>query len=209
MKRFLMLVLALAGFTLAASAQNGELMSVDLTNGTTLSGYVTQQSDGGYLVQTAEGDTFYYSASEVRRVYDPNEKQDPNAVFTDGRRVYRKGKTIRYADDNSAIGPTGFANYMAYDKYTKASKLKQWGDYSLILGTLFVLGGVGDMMGDEPDGTYMWAIPVGTAVQVAGAAMEVIGLGKLNKIVRTRNNALQYSFEVGPTPNGFGIAMRF
>lgn len=212
MKKLLMLILVLAGVSLAASAQN--LMTVDLTNGNTLTGYVSQQADGGYLVETTDGDTFYFSSSEVRRVYDPSVKQDANAVYTDGRMVYRKGSKIRYLDDNSLLGESGFANYLAYDKYTKASSLKRWGDYTLAFGVLFGLAGIGelaDISAGESDGTYLWTIPTGASCLVAGAVMELIGVSKLNKIVKTRNNANHYSFEVelGPTPNGFGIAMKF
>ena len=210
MKKLLMLILVLAGVSLAASAQN--LMTVDLTNGNTLTGYVSQQADGGYLVETTDGDTFYFSSSEVRRVYDPSVKQDANAVYTDGRMVYRKGSKIRYLDDNSLVGESGFANYLAYNKYNKASSLKKWGDYALVFGALFGLGGVGDMLDlENSDGTYLWAIPVGATCLGAGALMEIIGVAKLNKIVKTRNSANHYSyeFELGPTPNGFGIAMKF
>ncbi|MBO5933436.1 MAG: hypothetical protein J6Q19_06925 [Bacteroidaceae bacterium] len=69
MKRILLVFLCLV-FCVLINAQDTRIKSkVELKSGKTeIVGFVTQQSDGGYLVETESGDVFYYSQDEIKNI---------------------------------------------------------------------------------------------------------------------------------------------
>lgn len=73
MKKLLMIIVGLF-VVVAANAQTPDHMSrLTLKDGLEMVGYVTEQEDGNYLLQTAAGDVFYYFGHEVTKI-----KEVPN-----------------------------------------------------------------------------------------------------------------------------------
>lgn len=73
MKKLLMIIVGLF-VMMAANAQTSDHMSrLTLKDGLEMVGYLTEQEDGNYLLQTAAGDVFYYFGHEVTKI-----KEVPN-----------------------------------------------------------------------------------------------------------------------------------
>ena len=73
MKKLLMIIVGLL-VMMAANAQTSDHMSrLTLKDGLEMVGYLTEQEDGNYLLQTAAGDVFYYFGHEVTKI-----KEVPN-----------------------------------------------------------------------------------------------------------------------------------
>lgn len=70
MKKVLMIIVGVL-LTVAVSAQTEKVKQrVELKNGSEIIGYVAEQNDGSYLVETESGDMFFYSASEIKKIVE-------------------------------------------------------------------------------------------------------------------------------------------
>lgn len=81
---FLALLILLGGSATFANAQERTKKVIELKIGISVTGYVLEMNDGGYMLETDSGDIIFYSRDEIRSIRNPsdiienNENADPD-----------------------------------------------------------------------------------------------------------------------------------
>ena len=89
---FLALFILLGGIATFANAQERTKKVIELKIGISVTGYVLEMNDGGYMLETDSGDIIFYSRDEIRSIRNPsdivenNENADP-ALRPDGSKT--------------------------------------------------------------------------------------------------------------------------
>ena len=107
---------------------------IKLKDGTVLTGFVEQQQDGSYLIETDSGDILFFSPSEIANLTTVNEKSkalgDINS--TDSIVYLKRGKIFFYAN-NEEVTQNDFAHIQVWQDYQRAQKIRRTG------GTLAII----------------------------------------------------------------------
>lgn len=92
MKKIVIMIVALVS-CIVMSAQDVKVKSkVELKNGNEVVGYITEQSDGSYLVETEAGDMFFYSASEIKKIVEIENMKVKTVKLTDKPQIDYRSK---------------------------------------------------------------------------------------------------------------------
>lgn len=70
MKKVFFIILGLFCAIMLSAQTDKTKCKIELKDGSVLIGYVAQQSDGSYVVESESGDIFYYTANEIRRIIE-------------------------------------------------------------------------------------------------------------------------------------------
>lgn len=73
MKKLLLFVACVLCTTIMSAQEQKMKQKVQLKNGTEIIGYVAPQSDGSYVVQNKDGDIFYYTSAEIKKIVEMEE----------------------------------------------------------------------------------------------------------------------------------------
>lgn len=215
MKKFFVMLLLILNGAIVLSAQEREKKTLELKDGTVLSGYVTRQDDGSYLVETTSGDVLFYSVNEIRSVRGEGKKQAKGAYGI----MERKGFNLVYPESLDYMGRPILVQSTALSKgfhseYKKNRNLA-------IAGVGCLAGGavVGLCIGFPLYCTYWYDdlgllfMIVGGATMTAGALMLPIGLKRLDYMAMRYNNQGYTSYtptlKFGGTRHGIGLALNF
>ena len=215
-KIFVMLLLILNG-AIVLSAQEREKKTLELKDGTVLSGYVTRQDDGSYLVETTSGDVLFYSVNEIRSVRGEGKKQAKGAYGI----IERKGFNLVYPESLDYMGrPFPVQSEELSEEFHSAYKKNRG----------LAVAGVGCLAGGPVVGlciglsiasfsrsysgyvTGMFLLAAGSAAMIAGAVMLPIGLKRLDYMAMRYNRGyISYSptLKFGGTRHGIGLALNF
>lgn len=234
MKKTLLILIACL-LPLMAMAQEKKEMKLELKNGTTLTGLVTVQQDGSYILENTSGDVFYFDASEVRKatvIFESPVSQtaDLNDYYG-GKTVYKKGGSLRFYANNEKLTQKDFADFQSWQKYQKAQKNINTSNKLLITaGGLVLVGGVitgvylgiSESFSGSNEEYYnlqqriSWMAPAGgvpvlAAIPVAITSMifGIVGNTKLKKMADAYNQSPGYVLDFGAQQNGVGFALKF
>ncbi len=218
MKKLALMVL-MALCSVLAIAQDKTEKKLQLKNGTTLSGVVEVQTDGSYRLETAAGDVFFFSPSEVSKVIDDTPKADKKATaqlkkVSDAEAVvYRKGGNLLFKSTGAKLTQEDFASFEGWDKYRKAQNLHGWGN-GLMYGGAGALAGfaiaqlaLGDDLADED--IVIPAIVGSSSILITGVVLKLIGNKKIAKIGDGYNHNPGYVLDFGAQQSGIGFAIKF
>lgn len=218
MKKTLMILIAFL-FSFIAMAQEKKEMKLELKNGSTLTGMVTVQQDGSYILENTSGDIFYFEASEVRKatvIFESPVSQTADLNdFYGGKTVYKKGGSLRFYANNEKLTQKDFANIESWEKYKKAQRISKAGTILYIsAGGATVIGGVvGLIAGHEweslAEGAAGGALFVGAPCIIGAIICDVIGNKRLKIIAQNYNQNPGYSIDFGAQQNGVGFALKF
>ena len=215
MKRIITLLITCL-IPLFVLAQEREEKRLELKNGSVLTGFVEVQQDGSYMLETASGDVFFFSPSEVSKVVllksKPKDKEKRSG------RIYRSGGELRFIDTGELLTQDDFLNYQGWEKYQKAQKMRKTGHNIMLWGSLgciaagLLVGGV--LWPNTGDVGMLWAPAViGGMAAVApfttGLILKSSGNSKLNKMVNSYNQRPGYVLNFGAQQYGIGFAFNF
>jgi len=217
MKKILILTFLLLSAVVVANAQEREKKVLELTNGNTVTGYVEQQSDGGWQLETESGDIIFYSAAEVKnvRLYDDENNSENENSQTTIRNVdisnpyiiHRKGSKLLFANDteisSQKVGSSFYGDYMKYKKrYVRGIWVTASGAVSGIIGVALIPSSKGFTSSSESwnaNGSYsssqttikVWPllfISAGTGLLVWGLVDWIGGANGLNGLIHQYNS---------------------
>ena len=210
-KIFVMLLLILNG-AIVLSAQEREKKTLELKDGTVLSGYVTRQDDGSYLVETTSGDVLFYSVNEIRSVRGEGKKQAKGAYGI----MARKGFNLVYPERFDSPVQPNTLSYEFDSAYKKNRDLAVAGVWCLAGGPVaaFAVGFPMSAFADSDFGfvTGLFLLAAGSAATIAGAVMLPIGLIRLDEMAKKYNHGyISYTptLKFGGTRHGIGLALNF
>ena len=236
MKRLIIMMLFLLGITVSAFSQERVKKNLELKNGTVISGYVLQQEDGSYMLETDTGDVLFYSSDEVRRVRSMQEDQLLNKGGKKSADMTSEVGLIRnYFSLVSAVTGDELRSSQVSDDfwndYQKAAKKKKTGMWLMIGGGAIVATGsvlssvlTTETITDSYDGgshTHYESVgssPVGLIVSIAGAGLAVFGAieffggnSKLGNLAAKYNKEHGYTstLYLDITNDGLTLAYRF
>ncbi len=122
MKKLFLIILGLFCAILLSAQTDKTKCKIELKDGSVLIGYVAQQADGSYVVESESGDIFYYTANEIRRITElVKENVRIESSKSDKRSV--KGKEKGYLGMvNIGVGVAGvtYYGYGEYGDYTES-----------------------------------------------------------------------------------------
>ncbi len=214
-KIFVMLLLILNG-AIVLCAQEREKKTLELKDGTVLSGYVTRQDDGSYLVETTSGDVLFYSVNEIRSVRGEGKKQAKGAYGI----MERKGFNLVYPESLDYMGRPILVQSTALSRefhleYKKNRNLAVAGVSCLAGGSVACLA-IGLPLFILPHHPYTMSyllMIAGGAAMITGALMLPIGLKRLDYMAMRYNNQGYTSYtptlKFGGTRHGIGLALNF
>ena len=197
-----------------------------LKNGTTISGYITTQSDGSFIVETSTGDMFFYTPSEVKRVIAPSA---PATVTNNSSAiVYKKGGSIRFIENDKKLEQADFIYPKDWGKYKGAQNTRGWGIGLLVAGPLVTSAGIFGILYSNANWNFLneytpflgmdaWGLETASIVTAAtGGVLTVVGLTctiignvKIKNIGKQYNNNPGYAIDFGTQQHGIGFAMTF
>ena len=210
-KTFLFFALIIVSFL--AMAQEKKEMKLELKNGSTLTGLVTVQQDGSYLLETSTGDMFFFDASEVKRAISIKDKETHIKV------VHKKGGNLLFVDTEEKLTETDFATNSGWRQYQKAQKNRKTGNILMITGA-GVMAASFALAALFPEAlridTENASMHVATFSSIAGLATTITGVVfniscnvKLKKIENAYNKNPGYVIDFGAQQNGVGFALKF
>ena len=237
MKKSILLILVCL-LPISLFAQEKEEKSIELKNGTVLKGYVEQQPDGSYLVETASGDMLFFSPSEVSRIInlkptpENDEKQNKSSA---GGLVYRRKGELCFSATGTPLTQDDFFNFQGWEKYQKAQRLRKTGNKIMLWGSIgciaagVIVGGVIMFSYGEYEyydsyhdvyRNYGYDYSVFGASSAIGGMASVVpivtgliikssGNAKLNKMAKVYNQNPGYVLNFGPQQHGVGFALNF
>lgn len=196
---------------------------LELKNGNILTGFVQIQQDGSYLLETASGDIFFFSPSEISKMTDlnPTSKKESTIMAPISGSVFRDGGELRFSSNGMALTQEDFADYQGWDKYQKAKRLRKTGNRIMLWGSIGcvsagVLAGavfcwieygeldVEDLLIASALGAGATVIPLTTGVIIKSS-----GNKRLNKIAEAYNQRPGYVLNFGAQQHGVGFALNF
>lgn len=147
MKR-LVVFFILMSIAVLCFSQERQKRILELKNGTTIPGYVMEQEDGSYLLETEAGDVLFYAADEVRRVSSEAEQNavsganSNNTSFSSNSDfgLKRRFFSLTFARTGEDLQPDQVSSSFWKD-YRKASNGKKAGMYLMIGGGSLMLTG--------------------------------------------------------------------
>lgn len=203
MKRVITMIV-LMSLTVVCFCQERIKQVLELRNGTSVTGFVMQQEDGSYLLETDSGDVLFYTSSEVRSLKTPSaESGESNHTFTkkiNGEKhsslsietgLKRKGFSLIFTDTGQDLLPNQVSPSF-WNDYRKASKGKKTGMWLMIGGGVVIITGsilsatiVEVSSGRESIGNGYYntyyneqSSPIGAIVASAGAGVAIWGAVK-------------------------------
>ena len=204
MKR-LFLILLLLTFTLTAFSQEERIIKrVELQSGISLSGYVTTQSDGTVMIETADGDVFVYSPSEIRRIVNQDNPDNRGNANFEGQNVFKKGGQICFSETGKPLALSDFESFQEWNRYKGAQRSRNAGTIMLISG--LAITAVTFIYDEYLDSTLF---VIGGTLVATGLLFNILGNVQLKKIANDFNQKNGYSFDFGAQQYGIGLAMKF
>lgn len=226
MKKFVTL-LVVSLVTLTAMAQEKVEKRIELKNGTILTGFVQEQQDGSYRVETESGDVLVFSSSEVERIVEGNlmTSNPQTNKYYEGMTLYKKGGNLHFYSSGQKLEQKDFTTYPGWEKYQKAQKKWRTGNTITITSAVSLAAGVG-LLTPYLLANYTNAIEytdsmelflhIGGALSTVSVAMLVTGLiikGNGNKqltVIRdSYNQNPGYALNFGAQQHGLGLALVF
>ena len=207
---------------------------IDLKNGTSVAGFVMEQEDGSYLLETEAGDVLFYTAEEVRsvRMQGEENKTRPSSKskitpLTEGHILKRNGFSLTFADSGDDLLPEQVSTSF-WNDYRKASKGKRAGMWIMIGGGgVVIIGSALSAIKTVEEGSY-WngngyttyhnvnSSPVGAIVASVGAGVAIFGAvkffsgnAKLGKLAKQYNSQHGYSSELSLEVVPTGLAFKY
>lgn len=231
MKRIALVLMACL-IAILSMAQDREIKQIELKNGNKLTGYISVQQDGSYLVETAGGDVFFFTPSEVSKISKVDSTQTPiiSTPFDEkkeyslklvnvGKQVYKKGGRLRFLETDMPIERKDFATGQGWGDYQSARNLRMAGNILWISGAGIAASGMivaaikwGEVqsifyLGDgEVEAILFFG---GATVAITGVVFSIIGNTKIKKIAKGINQGSGYELTFGAQPHGIGIALNF
>lgn len=154
MKKLFVIIASLL-LTVAAGAQTEKVKQrVELKNGNEVVGYVAEQSDGSYLVETESGDMFFYSASEIKKIVEIDDV---------------KVKTVKLKDKPDEKG--------SYEKSANTTAYKTKGYMGMVSGVFGMDFGISVINGYRFSPHFYLGLGVGVGY---GLIMETIHTPEIN-----------------------------
>lgn len=220
MKRIVFVVIV-SLFSVLAMAQDREVKQVELKNGNKLTGYVSVQQDGSYLVETTGGDVFFFTSSEVSKITEVNSTTTPTPFSTSDKQkkyprnqvglnklVYKRGGLLRFIETGLPLEQGDFATSQGWDAYQSARKLRKAGNILWISGTAVISVGIviGSVTDEDIGGVGLLS---GGVLTITGITLSAIGNTKIKKIAKGINQGTGYELTFGAQPHGIGLALNF
>lgn len=210
-KTFLFFALIIVSFL--ALAQEKVEMRLDLKNGSTLTGLVTVQQDGSYLLETSTGDMFFFDASEVKRAICIKDQETHIKV------VHKKGGNLLFVDTEEKLTETDFATNSGWRQYQKAQKNRKTGNILMITGAGVVAASFAlaalfpEALRIDTENASMhvatFSSIAGLATTITGLVFNISGNVKLKKMEDAYNQNPGYVLDFGAQQNGIGFALKF
>lgn len=206
MKR-LFLILLLLTFTLTAFSQEERIIKrVELQSGISLSGYVTTQSDDTVMIETADGDVFVYSPSEIKRIVNQDNPDNRGYANYEGQNVFKKGGQICFSETGNPLTQSDFESFQEWNQYKGAQRSRNAGTIILISGLAMTAVPIINYFGWE---TSTLLFVTGGTLVATGLLFNILGNVQLKKIANDFNQKNGYSFDFGAQQYGIGLAMKF
>ena len=239
MKRLFLLIALLITTATVLFGQDRTKKILDLKNGASVTGYVMEQENGGYMLETEAGDVLFYMPDEVLRVRNvdnseasnnPQQNVSLSSNVSKSNLLERNGFSLTFSGTKQDL-QQGQVSDSFWNDYRKASRGKKTGMFLLIGGGVTVA--VGATLSSSLKQSYSheewqgnikitsyetYTSPVGMIVAGAGLGVAATGLiiflsgnGKLKKLATRYNNehGLSSSFSLGISPAGFAFAYSF
>lgn len=212
MKRIMMVLMLLWGITAVAVGQERIKKVVELKNGTTITGYVMEQENGNYMLETESGDVLFYTREEVRSIRNFNQETESvlypvtgnNAKLTYKKPtdlLQRGGFGLEFVNSKESLRSDQVSSDF-WQKYQKASRNKRGGMTMTIIGgasliTGFCLWAADDWDSGNPiDGIGIGVGAVGLGVATWGVIRFICGNSQLGKLAKQYNNGNGYTSEL-------------
>ena len=143
MKKTIVLLACIFGISIVVSGQEREKKVLELKNGTTVTGFVMEQSDGNYMLETETGDILFYAKDEVRTVLDKEKKdadRERGMNYQGSDRLVKSGFSLTFSNSRLDLQPNQVSGRF-WDEYTSAARKKKSGMVMMIIG-----GAVGNVI---------------------------------------------------------------
>lgn len=130
MKRIIALLWLVIGTATIVFGQERVKRVLELKNGTTITGYVMEQGNGSYMLETAEGDILFFSREEVRRITETSQSSSTPSVRSQGSHIpVDLGLSVKWASCNvGASTPSESGDYFAWGE-TSPKSYYDWDNY--------------------------------------------------------------------------------
>lgn len=226
MKRIVFVVIA-SLFSVLAMAQDREVKQVELKNGNKLTGYVSVQQDGSYLVETTGGDVFFFTSSEVSKITEVDSTATPTLLSTSDKQkkyprnqvgvnklVYKRGGQLRFIETGLPLEQRDFATSQGWDAYQSARKLRKAGNILWISGVSVVsvdliIASTFNIAYSPGVDITVTVLATGCVMTITGITLSAIGNTKIKKIAKGINQGTGYELTFGAQPHGIGLALNF
>lgn len=219
MKKTIVLLACIFGISIVVSGQEREKKVLELKNGTTVTGFVMEQSDGNYMLETETGDILFYAKDEVRTVLDKEKKdadRERGMNYQGSDRLVKSGFSLTFSNSRLDLQPNQVSGRF-WDEYTSAARKKKSGMVMMIIGG--AVAGVGSTVGtllssnDNQVGliTTIASGGVGLGLATFGLIGLLSGNSKLNRLATQYNNGQGYASELSFdfNPAGFALVYSF
>lgn len=103
---------------------------LELKNGTTVSGYIMEQKNGDFMLETETGDIIFYTRNEILSVKDPNKTvQSAPSARSESHTYVDMGLSVKWASCNvGAAAPSEGGSYFAWGEISAKEKY-DWDNY--------------------------------------------------------------------------------
>lgn len=204
MKKVYLIISFLIFVVTVAVGQERTKMVMELKNGTSITGFVMEQEDGSYLVETESGDILFFRQDEVSGIRKPGEEKGDvlqllksatgnsvgaTASGNQGNLLKRRGFSLTFRDTGVDLKPDQVSR-LFWDEYNSAARRKRSGMKMMIAGgatasvgsLLYLLLGEGYYQ--TTDSRYGWTYDnyyitdvgyVGMGVMAAGLGLTTWG----------------------------------
>lgn len=217
-----LLILVACMLSIIAMAQDKKEMKLELKNGSTLTGMVTVQQDGSYILENTSGDIFYFEASEVKKatvvVASSASQLQGSDDYCGGNTVYKKGGSLRFYANNEKLSQKDFVDFQSWQQYQKAQKNRKTGNILMITGAGVIAASfaLAALFPDAHIDTGNASIHVaafssiaGLATTITGVVFNISGNVKLKKMENAYNQNPGYVIDFGSQQYGVGFALKF
>lgn len=226
------MVFILGCLTIMCYSQERIKQVLELKNGTNVSGFVMQQEDGSYLLETEAGDVLFYSPDEVLEVkteesITSNKKQSTSGIALD-RGLKKSGFSLTFIETGENLRQDQVSPSF-WTEYHKASNSKRAGMWLIIggCGTTAIGAILSSALTITESGSYWngsgyatynhtYSSPVSYIVSAVGGALQIWGIidffsgnAKLNNLAKQYNALHGYSSELSLDVIPGGLALKY
>jgi hypothetical protein len=157
MRRIMFVLMLLVGITAGASGQERIKKVLELKNGTTITGYVMEQDNGNYMLETEAGDVLFFSREDVAAVRSLNQSVSLSVLEVQQKRpadlLKRAGFGLEFINSKEPLRPEQVSKDF-WQEYAHASKKKKSGMILMIAGGSSLV--VGSLLFSFAGQSYYW-----------------------------------------------------